>query len=500
MTIRLNQPIVRSSPAATMEIGFLQDSDIREKVFESLKAGGDVTITQEDDTGKSLVTVTVPSGGGNARTDSEINVLIDAKFAAYKASVAEVGTGTEESKYVTPMTLRGSVGAAVTGPERAAGTETGIRRFSPKDIASMAGQHSQAARAYDGFVFADMSGKRFLRFVDGEQEIDDDSETVVLDYQDGIGWTVVLISGFLGTPTAPLDNMRVIFDTRGDGESLMQNQKHTVFENLTAKPLEQWWISTDGTTGGTGNISTGGAYASIYPNEESFVTVIEDSTRPAGFWGEFIRRDLAAGVFRPAKPGTIEDDSDMLINDSTQRASRVSLASLKDWLKEQLSLSENVFDEVPEFEGTLTGNEDILIETTGDTPETKVITLAELRAFTGGGEAHGTHVRRVAIKATGAGNFTEADFQAPATSSFSTTRQVRIPTWTDGQTRQLAFAVRTTEEDLVALRPNGDQAFNALAGFTKAAYNVNIAGEDWKLWFHPSVLPVTSGETWSVEP
>ena len=196
----------------------------------------------------------------------------------------------------------------------------------------------------------------------------------------------------------------------------------------------------------------------------------------------------------------VDGENDLLVNDATQRARRVGIDELRDWLQDNLAFSEKPFEGVEEYGGTLSGDEEVLILPTGDGATRKTLTLSGLRAFAGGGEAHGTHVRRVAIKATGAGNFTAADFQDQTRSSFSTTRTVRIPTWTDGATRQLAFAVRTTEEDLVALRPNGDQAFNALSGFTKATYTVSIDGEDWKLWFHPSVLPVTSGEAWTVEP
>ncbi len=57
------------------------------------------------------------------------------------ATSAEVDAGTDTERAVTPAGVRRATGAKVSNAERTAGTEAGVRRFSPADVKAMAEAH-----------------------------------------------------------------------------------------------------------------------------------------------------------------------------------------------------------------------------------------------------------------------------------------------------------------------------------------------------------------------
>ena len=58
------------------------------------------------------------------------------------ATSTEGDTGTDTARAMTPAGVRRQTGAQVSSAERTAGTETSVRRFSPADVAAMAGVHA----------------------------------------------------------------------------------------------------------------------------------------------------------------------------------------------------------------------------------------------------------------------------------------------------------------------------------------------------------------------
>lgn len=131
-------------------------------------------------------------------------------------------------------------------------------------------------------------------------------------------------------------------------------------------------------------------------------------------------------------------------------------------------------------------------------------------AQSGGGSSGGhsvlTYLRRCAIR-NERGDFTAADFTDPATGSTSRTYLIHVPTWDSpdppdpkvplGTIRQLAFAIPTSVGDLTALYFAGSRLFNALAGFEKQDYVLEIGpvGEEveYTLWVNPVVYYINSG-------
>ena len=139
------------------------DSDIGDKAFSNPPS--DLT-----DTEKSTVRTRIGAGtssqnlakASNADVDAETDdadyVTVAKVFRAIArkvktasktvagiieiASNSEGDTGTDDTRAMTPAGVRRQTGAQVSSSERSAGTESGVRRFSPADVKSMIDTHA----------------------------------------------------------------------------------------------------------------------------------------------------------------------------------------------------------------------------------------------------------------------------------------------------------------------------------------------------------------------
>ena len=83
------------------------------------------------------------------------------------ASNAELDAGTDDVKAVTPAGARRITGAKVSPAERTAGTESGVRRFSPEDVKSMVDSHAPSGgttlqKATDSDVDAETNDTKYV--------------------------------------------------------------------------------------------------------------------------------------------------------------------------------------------------------------------------------------------------------------------------------------------------------------------------------------------------
>ena len=111
--------------------------------------GGGVTLTKASD-----ADVDAETDDSDYMTVAKVFRAIARKVKAATATVSgivelatnsEVDAGTDTVRAVTPAGVRRATGAQVSGDEKTAGTETGVRRFSPKDVHDMVDSHSPDA-------------------------------------------------------------------------------------------------------------------------------------------------------------------------------------------------------------------------------------------------------------------------------------------------------------------------------------------------------------------
>ena len=164
-----NVTIVHDDAANTLTIsaagggGGLTAEQVRDVVAQFVRAGTDLAVTHDDDANTLTIAANLPDASTTdkgivelatraeaaARTDTERAVTPDAlplgttsqEGLLALADNDETDAGTNASKAVTPAGLERRLAPEVSSGEISAGTETGLRRYSPADIVAIVLAH-----------------------------------------------------------------------------------------------------------------------------------------------------------------------------------------------------------------------------------------------------------------------------------------------------------------------------------------------------------------------